>query len=69
VLKFVQNWAWLSSLASGVLLVLCGYRIIPAGDELWYRNSGRFVRVCGFLLVLVSILLAVVRYAAPRHHG
>jgi hypothetical protein len=69
VLEFLNNWDWLFGAALGTFFLLIGYGILRAGDEAWYKKNGRFMRVCGFLCILCSISLVLLRLAAPRPHG
>jgi hypothetical protein len=69
VFEFFNNWDWLIFSALGAFVLLIGYRVLDTGNEAWYKKNGRLMRVCGFLMILLSICLFVWRIAAPRPHG
>jgi hypothetical protein len=69
VIDFFNKWDWLICAAWGTYFLLIGYGILRARDEAWYKKKGRFIRACGFLLILISVCLLVLRMVAPRPHG
>ena len=62
VFEFTNNWSWLFGLVLGGYLLLIVYRVVPVRDEAAYKKNARTMRVCGFLLILGSIGLAVLRF-------
>jgi uncharacterized membrane protein len=68
VFEFFNNWDWLFFSAVGAFLLLVGYGVMPM-NEAWDKKNNRLMRVLGFLTLLVSIGLLVLRIAAPLPHG
>ena len=56
---FRHVWGEVSGFASGIFVLLVGYRILPVLDDAMYKKVGKVLRVCGFACILITIFLVV----------
>jgi hypothetical protein len=61
---FWHVWRWFSGFASGIFILLVGYRILPVLDDSGFEKFGKLLRVFGFACILISLFLVVLDYVA-----